>query len=693
MRNPARIVALFALFAVGASAQAHKHASRPPARPNVVLISIDTVRADHLGVYGAKPSPTPNLDAFATDAVIFDSAVAQVPLTLASHAAILSGTYPFSNGVQDFTAAASPSLGTVAQAFQRAHYGTCGVVSSFVLDRSWGLAKGFDTYEDRFDAKEFTAKNIALVERPAAQSVDRAIQCIEQRKRTPFFLWLHLYDPHSPYQPPEPFRTRFAQDLYSGEIAYADHEIGRFFRYLKSHDLYQSSAIAVLSDHGESLGEHGEQEHGFFVYRSTIHVPLMIKLPGKERPAPEHVVRPVQTMDVAPTLLAIAKIHDSLQQQFQGRDLFASAESAFAYAETMYPFSSFGWSPLRSVTSDSYHYIEAPNPELYDLSKDPQERRNLLVDENGGAVASVLRQKLEAVQKAYPKLEAPSTGAHIAAGAEEKLRALGYFSVRAADPKAPPVAQLADPKEKIEELNEIMRASDAIQTKRFAAGQAMLEQVMRSDPQLYLPPFLLGEAALEQKDWLTARRQLEKCLQLNPRFDPAMTALARALAEAGDTEAAADWLRKAIQMNSANYRAWYQLARLQMFSQPETAIAAFEKTLTIQPGFALAHRDLGLLQMRRKDYAAAVQHLGEAEKAGVGSPELYNSLGIAYSQTKKPLAAIRSFERALALDPHLAEAHLNLAFELQKTGQLSRARLEYTEACKLESRLCRFVPD
>jgi tetratricopeptide (TPR) repeat protein len=242
-------------------------------------------------------------------------------------------------------------------------------------------------------------------------------------------------------------------------------------------------------------------------------------------------------------------------------------------------------------------------------------------------------------------------------------------------------------------LNDIMRASDAIQAKRFAEGQAILENLMRSDPQLYLAPFLLGEAALEQRDWVRARRQLERCLELNPRFDAAMTALARSLAESGDQKAAADWLHKALDTNAANYRAWYQLGRLQISSEPENAISAFEKALTIQPAFALAHRDLGLLQMQRKDYAAAVQHLAEAEKGGAGSAELSNSLGIAYSQTKNGTAAIRSFERSIALNPNLAEAHLNLAFELQKAGRFSRARIEYADACRLESRLCRYVPN
>src|SRR6202051_3940604 len=249
-------------------------------KPNVILITIDTLRADHVGCYGAQGVKTPTLDGLARDGVVFEHALSQVPLTWPSHAVILTGTYPFQNGVQDFTGQPlDPQIRSVAQAFKQSGYSTGAVVSAFVLDRSWGLARGFDLYDDAFSAENFETKDAGLVDRRAGESVAHAIGWLKKTPRRPFFLWLHLYDPHSPYDPPEPYRSEYRSHLYDGEIAYADHELGNLVSWLKQNHLYDASLIVALSDHGESLGEHGEDEHGFFVYNATVHVPLIVKPP------------------------------------------------------------------------------------------------------------------------------------------------------------------------------------------------------------------------------------------------------------------------------------------------------------------------------------------------------------------------------------------------------------------------------
>src|SRR5438105_1676731 len=246
-------------------------------RPNVILITMDTLRADHVGCYGATNVQTPTLDSLARDGILFERAFSQVPLTWPSHAAILTGTYPFQNGVQDFTGQPlSPQFHTVAQGFKQHGYATGAVVSAFVLDRSWGLARGFDFYDDAFSAETFKKMDIGLVYRKAEESVTHAIQWLKKSPHRPFFLWLHLYDPHSPYDPPEPYRSRYHDHPYDGEIAYADHELGRLLTWLKGNQLYGRTLIIFLSDHGESLGEHGESEHGFFIYNATVRVPLII---------------------------------------------------------------------------------------------------------------------------------------------------------------------------------------------------------------------------------------------------------------------------------------------------------------------------------------------------------------------------------------------------------------------------------
>jgi len=335
------------------------------AKPNVILITIDTVRADHVGCYGATGIQTPTLDSLARDGIVFERAISQVPLTWPSHAAILTGTYPFQNGVQDFTGQPlDPKFRTVAEAFKRSDYATGAVVSAFVLDRGWGLARGFDFYDDAFSAETFQQKDIGLVDRKAGESVTHALNWLKKTARKPFFLWLHLYDPHSPYDPPEPYRTQYRSHPYDGEIAYADHELGRLVSWLKRSQLYDRSLIVLLSDHGESLGDHGENEHGFFVYNATIHVPLIVKPPAGSGFRSSRVPRPVETIDIAPTLLQSAGIKDVIEKQFQSHGLLASGteNDQAAYSETFYPFSSFGWSPLHALETSRYHYIDAPIP-------------------------------------------------------------------------------------------------------------------------------------------------------------------------------------------------------------------------------------------------------------------------------------------------------------------------------------------
>src|SRR5438477_439197 len=230
--------------------------------PNVLLITIDTARADHIGCYGAKQVQTPTTDALAHDGILFERAISQVPLTWTSHAVILTGTYPFQNGVQDFTGQPlAPQFRSVAQAFKQHGYATGAVVSAFVLDRSWGLARGFDFYDDAFSPEAFQKRDLGLVDRKAGESVTHAINWLKQPSHRPFFFWLHLYDPHSPYDPPEPFHTQYRGHLYDGEIAYADRELGRLITWLKSNQLYDRTMIILLSDHGESLADPGEKNN------------------------------------------------------------------------------------------------------------------------------------------------------------------------------------------------------------------------------------------------------------------------------------------------------------------------------------------------------------------------------------------------------------------------------------------------
>jgi choline-sulfatase len=682
--------------------------SKAAAKANVILITIDTLRADHVGRYGAQMVKTPTLDALAHDGIVFERAISQVPLTWPSHAVILTGTYPFQNGVQDFTGQPlAPQFRSVAQAFKQAGYATGAVVSAFVLDRSWGLARGFDFYDDAFAAETFETKDAGLVDRRAGESVAHAIAWLNKTPRRPFFLWLHLYDPHSPYDPPEPYRSEYHSHLYDGEIAYTDHELGKLIAWLKQNHVYDSSLIVALSDHGESLGEHGEDEHGFFVYNATVHVPMIVKPPAESGIVAGRRRQPVETASVAPTLLKLSGLKpsnrapDSIYAQFQSKALLPDnpAEgdakqdaTASSYSETFYPFSSFGWSPLHALETARFHFIEAPEPELYDLEADPGETRNIAVEQP--ATVGVLREKLQAVLSHNPlsRANADAGTGNLSPDAQEKLRALGYFGFRAAVSPDALKQGLADPKDKLWEFNSILKAQDAFQRREDDQAEALLTEVQQKDPQIYVIPFLLGESALRRQNWEKAAEQLQRCLMLNPNFDNAMTGLARALARLNRADEAKTWLDKALQSNPRNYQAWYQTGLLNGTSSPEAAQASFEKAIAIQPNFSAGQRELGMVLFQQKNYSGAAPHLEKAIGLGLEDARLHNFLGICYNHTNRSAKAVAEFQRAIKLDPKLAEAHLNLAFALQLLHRAQGARGEYATACKLDEAFCKYVP-
>jgi arylsulfatase A-like enzyme/Flp pilus assembly protein TadD len=668
-------------------------AVRKPA-VNVILITIDTVRADHLGCYGAKDTQTPTLDALARDGIVFERAISQVPLTWPSHAVILTGLYPFQNGVQDFTGQPlDPRFRSVAQAFKERGYATGAVVSAFVLDRSWGLARGFDFYDDAFAPEAFLNRDLGLVDRRAGESVAHAIAWLRKNPRRPLFFWLHLYDPHSPYDPPEPYRSQYHAHPYDGEIAYADHELARLMGWLKRNQLYDRSLILFLSDHGESLGEHGEHEHGFFVYSSTVHIPLIVKPPSGSGFRRGRVSHPVETTAVASTLLRAAGIHDTLGQQLQSPGLLDanSQTDDEAYSETFYPFSSFGWSPLHALETSRYHYIDAPQPELYDLLVDPAEENNVASQQ--AATVAVLKDKLQSRLRNHPYMPSADSNSGLSPDALDKLRALGYVAYRSPVSPAALASSLPDPKSKLGEFNSILEAEDAFQKGDVEHAENLLSPVHQQDPKMYVIPFLLGEAALRNQNWQRAAEQLQRCLDLNPNFDNAMTALARALAKLGHVDDAKGWLRKATGSNPENYRAWYQLGLLEAANDSTTAQGAYEKAVAIQPNFSPGQRELGMALFNQKNYAGAVVHLEKAHALGLEDAHLHNFLGISYSQVHQISKAVREHEHAIKLDPKLADAHLNLAYDYERLHRSSDARQEYQAACKLQSSFCRYVPE
>jgi arylsulfatase A-like enzyme/Flp pilus assembly protein TadD len=677
---------------------------QPASTTPVLLITVDTLRADRLGCYGARRVRTPAMDALAADGVRFAEALAQVPITLPSHAVILTGTYPMYNGVRDFTSPGlPPNIGLLAEAFLRHGYATAAFVSAFVLDSTWGLRRGFQTYDDHFDPRQFETRNPGNIERRADETVNRLLAWLKPRAsepatERPFFVWLHLYDPHSDYNPPEPYHSRYAGHLYDGEIAYVDSQLARLFDYLRASGVYDRALIILLSDHGESLGEHGEDEHGFFVYNATLHVPLIVKLPRGQGPAGRAIQPPVGTIDVAPTLLELLRLRDPLSRQFQGRSLASlilgksTSSERPVYAETYYPHDSFGWSPLRALSTRRFHFIEAPRPEIYDLTADPDEKRNLYGQRR--AESEALRAQLRDFERRYTAQASPVKGPPLAPETLEKLKSLGYVAYSA--PAGPAVATgaLPDPKDRLRTFRSILRATDLATLGRLDESNALLKTVASEEPRLYLVPFMLAENAARARRWTEAEQQFLACLKLSPSFQQAVMGLARAYIAQGENEQARPWLELAVHENPHNFLAYHGLGLVARHErQNDEARRHFLKAIEEKPNYAPSHQELGVALVEMQRYTEALGPLTRAAELGPENPVLDNYLGIAYANTGRMADAVKSYQKALAMKSDYAAARLNLAFAYLKLDDRASATREFRTLCQQSPSLCQQYRD
>jgi arylsulfatase A-like enzyme/Flp pilus assembly protein TadD len=429
------------------------------AAPPIILISIDTLRSDHLPAYGYRGVATPHLDAFRGDAVLFERAYSHSPLTLPSHATILTGVLPSAHGVRDnvgFRMSAVPRL--PAQLKSRG-YATAGAVSAYVLRRATGIAEGFDAYDDEID-RGAGDQSLGGVQRAGAKTIDVARRWMSANGERPFFYFLHLYEPHAPYDAPEPFRSRYAKP-YDAEVAYSDTLLGELFAFLRERGLYDRALIVVLSDHGEGLGDHGEDEHGIFLYREAIQVPLLVKLPSRAL-AGQTVTTPVGLQDVAPMLLRALDDPRTL----------VDVKPRPIYSETWYPRFHFGWSDLHSLIDGDEHFIDAPRAELYDLRVDPAEKNDVLADRRRRAAA--LRAAIAPLKR---EAAAPTA---IDPEEAQKLAALGYIGSGTMARSGP----LADPKDRTGTFRELREAFRMQREGRDAEALAKFDRILENDPDL-----------------------------------------------------------------------------------------------------------------------------------------------------------------------------------------------------------------
>jgi arylsulfatase A-like enzyme/Tfp pilus assembly protein PilF len=653
-------------------------AAAPP--PNVILITVDTTRADRMGFLGSKLGLTPNLDTLARDSAIFTRAFSQVPLTAPSHATILTGTYPQFHQVNDFQVPLAQDLPYAPAILRKRGYSTSAFVGAMVLDPHAGFARGFDRGFDTYDAGFHQVRpgedRYHSTERRGGEVVAHALAWLNQHPQGPFFMWLHLYDAHDPYDPPEPYKSKYASALYDGEIAYADSALGTFLSQLRARGLYDGALIAVMADHGEALGDHGEDTHGFFLYDETIHVPLVIKLPsaasaGKDSTtksaAGKKIENRVGLVDVLPTILEAVGI--AVPQEVQGESLLgmlmpkpAPAESVGAsavpdaspdrpaYAETDYPRNTYGWSPLRALRTGKYLYIKAPQQELYDQYEDPKAEHDLASAST--AVTSTLAGQLDAFrQRTSSSREAPKST--VDPEAQAKLAALGYVATDSNASKAGAAGakeQGADPKDKIEIANLIHRTYLLIEDQRYQEAVPLLRQLIAKEPDTPLAYAQLGQCFVSLKDYSQAVPVLRKAVELRPDMTLPHFQLGVALLETRDIAG---------------------------------AVPELEMVVARVPRWEEAHL---LLQMAYAHTDRMPEAIKECENVLEFDPDHYGTnllLGRVLELTGKPAAALLRLKKAAALEPKAPEPHMFLAEVYGQLGRKTDAARERATAKRL----------
>jgi arylsulfatase A-like enzyme/Tfp pilus assembly protein PilF len=627
-----------------ASRPAAKSAASPAAKPNILLVTIDTLRPDHLGCYGYKQIRTPNLDALAREGVLFRQAYTSVPITLPSHAALLTGTFPTFNGMHDFSGNRlgnnQPTLATVLKA---SGYSTGAVVASAVLDSRFGLNRGFDSYYDNFDFSRVLETNLDAMERPANQVIDHALQWLAAAdSHKPFFLWVHLYDPHYPYTPPAPFAAEYRERPYDGEIAFADSQLGRLFDRLRRGGQLEKMLVVVSGDHGEGLGEHGEKTHGFFVYDSTLHVPLLIKLPGSH--SVRQVEAPVNLVDVMPTVLRAAGI--AVPAQVQGKNLAAllrgqkEIPASPLYAETYLPRLHFDWSELRSLQAGGYHFIDSSKPELYEVGSDPGETRNLFAERP--AMGSELQRKLAEVIRQYTPQQAQAQKTGLDEALAERLKSLGYAVLEGGGDVTVSNRDLPAPKDRLAAYDLISAAIDDSQHGRYDDSIGKLDEALKIEPNSLPVHFLRGQNYMRKHDLPAAIAEFELLLKLSPTYAVAAYQLGIAQGQSGDFQTAAATLKRALELDPANAMAAYNLGAAYFeLKQVPQSIAAFQQCVAISPANANCHRSLGEM----------LQYGGRIDEAG---PELQKAVELAPEDPRTHVALAR-FYQAKGLAPEARE--------------------------------------
>ena len=650
---------------------------------NVLLITLDTMRADRIGVYGrplgGSPPATPALDRLAGEGALFLQASSVTPLTLPAHSTILTGLLPGAHGVRDnggFRLAEERK--TLAEAFAAAGFRTGGFVSAYVLDHKWGIAQGFERYFDDFDLEKAKSLSLGEIQRPGDETIAQTTQWIdgigggEKGGKERFFAWVHLYDPHTPHTPPAPGKSRYPGAVYYAEVAWTDSLVGRLLDHLEERGLRRNTIVMVVGDHGESLGDHGEAEHGYFIYRPTSWVPLIVDAPfaGARHRV---VATPVGQQDLAPTLLELAGVAGGLEAG-QGSSLVplmtgrldAPGSLPRGYSEIFLPRLHYGWSELRSLRRDRWHFIEAPRAELYDIEADPGESHNLADTER--RVVRDLRAELAALDATVKPL---ATGSAPVEEDEETMRALaalGYIGGQAPD-TGKSFRELPDPKDRLDVYAKMSKARGLSRAKEATEAIALLREVLAEDPEVVDAWFTLGNVYFRQQDWERAAENYRETLKRRPEHDWAMIGLADTFVARGDIDAAVAGYRRYLEADPKNAQILYRLAQVELDSGRDAdAERGFQQTLAVEPKTARAEVGLAVVAFRRKDLAAAHSALDRAQAIDRKAKFARYNRALVYEAEGRPREAAAAYREEIADHPTTFKAYFNLGRLLEAVG-------------------------
>jgi arylsulfatase A-like enzyme/Tfp pilus assembly protein PilF len=647
------VVGIVAALAVATAAVGWwKYGSPERKRPNVLIVTIDTLRADHVGAYGSQTARTPTLDRLAKEGLRVADAVAQAPITMPSHASLFTGLYPPAHGVRDNGTAALPdSVVTLAERLSGAGYTTRAFVSAVVLSRLYGLDAGFGGYDDDLWAED-APRMFMIRERPARRTADRFLDWFNSWKadrRAPFFAWVHFFDPHQPLEPELEDRVG-AESLYDAEVTGADRATGRVIDALREAGVLDDTIVIVTADHGESLGEHGEATHAIFVYDATVRVPLIVRYPGV-LPAGRVYEGPVRLVDVMPTLLGWLGLPGS--DQTQGVDLGAAWKGSTPppllaqYTESLLSELGFGMAPLHAIRKDGFKWIRAPRAELYDLRADPGERTNLHPSKDARltGIAAELDKELEAtLQASAPRGQArenPMTRETL-----ETLQSLGYLAPGAVRRSMAGV----DPKDGIATYNRLEEARHAGQERNWPKAESIAREILATLPDHVAARNVLGLAQVRQRKYDEARETYQRSLQ---------------------TEA--DQFRIHANLGSLALR-----ARDLDGSEKEFTVA-----LNQNPRFVEAMLNLGLIASLRGNRAGAEEWYRKADQVDPGLPSTARRFGDLYYEEGDFKQALAEYERALKLSPRLFPALVQAGSSARRVGDPARAAAYFEKAAAL----------